>query len=97
MKEKIIKIRKSKYIDYLFLIGIGILTFIMGYGGSSLFHFIKDIKTILRIIVFVCLLPKALFQEYSKKDIPMIAMVCLLTILCIYFNNEKNTIIIPMV
>lgn len=95
IKELYIKIKNSSIIDILFYIGVGIFAFSRVYEYSTLIELTKSIKSVLRILSFGFLLPKVVFQDYDKKDIPMVLMLYVYTIVCICFSKDKNTIILP--
>ena len=96
----LLKNMRDKYrnsVCFLFYIGIFIFSFSRIYQYSLLFDFDSSIKSIIRILSFVLMIPKIVLQQYDKKDYPMIIGLFLLSFLCILGGGDNNIILIPTV
>lgn len=99
MKNQLIKKLNinDKYINISFMLGVFVYAFFRAYQYSNIFSFVNNSKSILKIISFLLIIPKLIFQNYLKKDISLVLSLFILTICYIFFGGDKGLLIIPSI
>lgn len=80
----------------LYYIGFAIFAFSRIWQYSYVFNMSNLTKSILRLLSFVFLMPKVLFQDYNKKTIETLILFFGVAIVCIVLGGDKNLLLIPM-
>lgn len=98
MDKKIIYNRKlNKTTELFFLIGFGTYLFYRLYQYSDLIEITKSLKTTLKLVSLVFMLPKILINKYNSREKLVSFALTIVTILFIVLGGDKGLILIPII
>lgn len=81
----------------MYYIGICLYAFIIINQYSLIFNISGTYKSIIRIVSFLLMIPKILFQEYKQNEVKVIMLLIMFSLFCVVLGGDKNIIIIPIV